>query len=110
MNYSFVCSDPEITATAKETKIDDDIPDIVRQKMKEARFNLLREQRNKLLQDTDKYIILPDIPDMNPERIEELKVYRQQLRDYINNLDVDSLTGFSCDVIPPLPVKPSFIK
>ena len=76
MVYSFVCDDPEIMATAKETKIDDDIPYIVRQKMKETRMNLLREQRNKLLQDTDKYIILPDIPDINPERIEELKVYR----------------------------------
>jgi hypothetical protein len=110
MVYSFVCDDPEIMATARETKITDDIPDIVRQKMKEARFNLLREQRDKLLQDTDKYIILPDIPDMTPERIEELKSYRQQLRDYMNNLDVDSLKGFSCDVIPPYPVKPSFIK
>ena len=110
MVYSFVCDDPDIMASAKETKIDDDIPDIVRQRMKEARFNLLREERDKLLQDTDKYIILPDIPDMTPERIEELKVYRQQLRDYMNNLDVDSLTGFSCDIIPPFPVKPLFIK
>ena len=110
MVYSFVCDDPEIMATAKETKIDDDIPDIVRQKMKEARMNLLREQRNKLLQDADKYLILPDIPNMNSDKIEELKVYRQQLRDYINNLDVDSLTGFSCDVISPFPLKPSFIK
>ena len=109
MVYSFVCDDPEIMVTARETKIDDDIPDIVRQKMKEARFNLLREQRDKLLQDTDKYIILPDIPNMTPERIEELKSYRQQLRDYMNNLDVDNLTGFSCDIIPPFPLKPSFI-
>jgi hypothetical protein len=74
MVYSFVCDCPDIMATAKETKIDDDIPDIVRTRMKETRFNLLREERDKLLQDTDKYIILPDIPDMTPERIEELKV------------------------------------
>lgn len=109
MVYSFVCSDPDIMATAKETKIDDDIPDIVRQKMKEARFNLLREQRDTLLKATDKYITMPDMPNMTPEKMEALKVYRQELRDYINNLP-DNLTGFSCDVIPPLPEKPFDIK
>ena len=110
MVYSFVCDDPDIMATAKETKIDDDIPDIVRQKMKEARFNLLREQRDTLLKATDKYITMPDMPNMTPEKMEALKVYRQQLRDYINNLDVDSLTGFSSDVIPAMPEKPFDIK
>lgn len=109
MVYSFVCSDPDIMATAKETKIDDDIPDIVRQKMKEARFNLLREKRDTLLKATDKYITMPDMPNMTPEKMEALKVYRQELRDYINNLP-DNLTGFSCDVIPPLPEKPFDIK
>jgi hypothetical protein len=109
MVYSFVCDDPDIMATAKETKIDDDIPDIVRQKMKEARFNLLREQRDTLLKATDKYITMPDMPNMTPEKMEALKVYRQQLRDYINNLP-DNLTGFSSDVIPPFPEKPFDIK
>lgn len=109
MVYSFVCDDPDIMATAKETKIDDDIPDIVRQKMKEARFNLLREKRDTLLKATDKYITMPDMPNMTPERMEALKVYRQQLRDYINTLP-DTLTGFSCDVIPPLPEPPFDIK
>ena len=109
MVYSFVCDDADIMATAKETKIDDDIPDIVRQKMKEARFNLLREQRDNLLKATDKYITMPDMPNMTPEKMEALKVYRQQLRDYINNLP-DNLTGFSSDVIPPLPEKPFDIK
>ena len=110
MVYSFVCDDPEIMATAKETKIDDDIPDIVRERMKEARFNLLREERDKLLASTDKYITMPDIPNMNEDRINELKIYRQQLRDYMNNLNPDDFTGFSCDVIPPFPAKPSYIK
>ena len=109
MVYSFVCDDADIMATAKETKIDDDIPDIVRQKMKEARFNLLREQRDNLLKATDKYITMPDMPNMTPEKMEALKVYRQQLRDYMNNLP-DNLTGFSFDVIPPLPEKPFDIK
>jgi len=110
MSYSFICSDPDIMATAKETKIDDDIPDIVRQKMKEARFNLLREKRDSFLKATDKYITMPDMPNMTPEKMESLKVYRQQLRDYMNNLDVDSLTGFSSDIIPPFPEKPFDIK
>lgn len=110
MVYSFVCDDADIMATAKETKIDDDIPDIVRQRMKEARFNLLREERDSLLKATDKYITMPDMPNMTPEKMEALKVYRQQLRDYMNNLDVDSLTGFSCDVIPAMPEKPFDIK
>ena len=109
MVYSFVCDDPDIMASAKETKIDDDIPDIVRQRMKEARFNLLREERDNLLKATDKYITMPDMPNMTPEKMEALKVYRQELRDYINNLP-DNLTGFSCDVIPPLPEKPFDIK
>ena len=110
MSYSFVCSDPEIMATARQTTIDDDIPDEVRIRMKQARINLLREERNKLLIDTDKYIIIPDMPDMNPEKIIELKVYRQELRDYMNNLNVDDFTGLCCDVIPPLPTKPTFLK
>ena len=107
MSYSFVCSDPEIMATARQTTIDDDIPDEVRIRMKQARINLLREERNKLLIDTDKYLVIPDMPNMSPERIEELKVYRQQLRDYMNHLpDINGID----DVIPPLPIKPSFIK
>ena len=47
MSYSFVCSDPEIMATARQTTIDDDIPNEVRIRMKQARINLLREERNK---------------------------------------------------------------
>ena len=106
-NYSFVCSDPEIMATARQTTIDDDIPEEVRIRMKQARMNLLREERNKLLIDTDKYLIIPDMPNMNPEKIEELKVYRQELRDYMNN--IPDINGID-DIIPPLPNKPSFLK
>ena len=106
-NYSFVCSDPEIMATARQTTIDDDIPEEVRIRMKQARMNLLREERNKLLIDTDKYLIIPDMPNMNPEKIEELKVYRQELRDYMNN--IPDINGID-DIIPPLPNKPTFLK
>ena len=109
-NYKFICSDPEIMATARQTTIDDDIPEEVRIRMKQARMNLLREERNKLLIDTDKYLIIPDMPNMNPEKIEELKVYRQELRDYMNNININDFTGLSCDIIPPLPNKPSFLK
>ena len=70
----------------------------------------MREERDKLLQDTDKYIIISDMPGMNADKINELKVYRQELRDYMNNLNVDDFTGLCCDIIPPLPTKPTFLK
>ena len=110
MSYSFVCSDPEIMATARQTTIDDDIPEEVKIRMKQARINLLREERNKLLIDTDKYLVIPDMPNITIDKIEELKVYRQELRDYMNNLNINDFTGLSCDIIPPLPTKPTFLK
>jgi hypothetical protein len=43
----------------------------------------LRNQRNKLLIETDKYL-LPDFP-ITPEQLEIVKEYRQALRDFTNN-------------------------
>ncbi len=80
-NY-IVCSNPDVICNIITSA--DDVPDVVKVTIKQATLQKLRDDRNKLLIDTDKYIILPDIPDMTPERIEELKVYRQQLRDYMN--------------------------
>ena len=52
-------------------------------------------------------MVIPDLPDINYDKIEELKVYRQHLRDYINNLpDINGID----DVIPHFPIKPAFIK
>ena len=106
-NY-IVCSDPDVVCNV--IKSADEVPDVVKVAIKQATLQKLRDDRNKLLIDTDKYLVIPDMPNMTAERIEALKVYRQQLRDYMNNLNVDSLKGFSCDVIPPFPLKPTFIK
>jgi len=42
----------------------------------------LRNTRNSLLQLTDKYLI-PDYP-ITPKNLEIIKLYRQELRDFIN--------------------------
>jgi hypothetical protein len=63
--------------------------------------NLIRCFRNQKLVETDKYINQTDR--FNSEQIEELKNYRQILREYMN------ITDFSLDVIEPLPEIPNFI-
>jgi len=48
----------------------------------EQYLNMRREERNKLLAQSDKYL-LPDFP-ITPENLELVKQYRQQLREYMN--------------------------
>jgi hypothetical protein len=55
---------------------------------------LLKNQRNLILNETDKYLI-PDYP-ITPEQLIIVKEYRQQLRDFTQN-----------DYI--MPDKPSFV-
>ena len=43
----------------------------------------LRNKRNIILNETDKYV-LPDYP-ITPENLEIIKSYRQQLRDFTKN-------------------------
>ena len=43
----------------------------------------LKNKRNSILGETDKYL-LPDFP-ITPEQLEIIKTYRQQLRDFTNN-------------------------
>ena len=43
-------------------------------------INQLRQNRNKKLDESDKYM-LPDYP-ITPENLEKIKIYRQQLRDF----------------------------
>ena len=57
---------------------------------------LLRQQRDELLKATDKYM-LPDYP-ITPEQLVLIKEYRQQLRDYMDLIDMSS----------PLPDFPKF--
>ena len=102
-----ICDNEEVMKGVKIITSVDDVPDVVKVAIKQATLQKLRDDRNKLLIDTDKYMIIPDLPDMNPDKMEELKVYRQQLRDYMNYLpDINGID----DVIPPFPLKPSFIK
>jgi hypothetical protein len=54
---------------------------------------MLKQTRNGILNQTDKYM-LSDFP-ISPEQLEEVKIYRQALRD------------FTIDYI--LPPKPSFV-
>ena len=56
---------------------------------------ILKNQRNELLKDTDKYMLV-DFP-ITPENLELIKQYRQALRDFTAN-----------DYI--IPEKPDFIK
>ena len=46
----------------------------------------LRNERNQLLFQTDKYV-LPDYP-ISPEKLEQVKVYRQKLRDFFQSDEV----------------------
>ncbi len=46
-------------------------------------YTLLKNIRNLILGETDKYL-LPDYP-ITPEQLEIIKQYRQQLRDFTNN-------------------------
>ncbi len=48
----------------------------------------LREERNKLLQETD-WIFLPDVV-IDENKLNIIKQYRQELRDFINRLLNDS--------------------
>ena len=61
-------------------------------------INNLRENRDKLLVDSDKYL-LPDFP-INSSNLELIKQYRQELRNYMN-LDVVINYNYSCNTIPP---------
>jgi hypothetical protein len=61
-------------------------------------FKHLRENRDKLLLESDKYLIL-DYPIL-VENLEKMKTYRQQLRDYMN-LDEIMNYNYSCNIMPP---------
>ena len=61
----------------------------------------LRNTRNSLLQLTDKYLI-PDYP-ITPENLEIIKLYRQELRDFINKNKEGILNGVIPE-IPPIPL------
>ena len=62
--------------------------------------SIQRQERNKLLNESDKYI-LPDYP-ITSNNLILVKQYRQQLRNYVDN------SYFSSNIILPFPDFPSF--
>jgi hypothetical protein len=52
-------------------------------------LNEIRRQRNNLLIESDKYMIV-DYP-ITPENLEKIKTYRQELRDYFQKPEVNNL-------------------
>ena len=79
------------------------------EKMVNNILKTIRDKRDVLLAKSDYYFNVPDIK-ITDEKKEEILKYRQELRDYMNNLNVDDFTGLCCDIIPPLPTKPTFLK
>jgi hypothetical protein len=55
-----------------------------------ARIDQIRVMRNKLLKETD-YYLLPDIT-IEENKLLEIKEYRQQLREFMNKLMNDEIT------------------
>ena len=55
-----------------------------------ARIDQIRVMRNKLLKETD-YYLLPDIT-IEENKLKEMKEYRQQLREFMNKLMNDEIT------------------
>lgn len=72
----------------------DEVPIEERDKLKECYSKTLKEKRNLILQETDKYL-LPDYP-IIPDKLDMIKEYRQSLRDFTKNNYV-------------FPTKPDFI-
>ena len=86
----------------------DEIPLEVTQEANKNYIYYTRKKRNELLYETDPYL-LPDFPNMNEEKLNELKIYRQKLRDYMSEPTILNYNGFNIENITPFPIKPSFI-
>ena len=61
----------------------DEVPEELDPNAKETFKNMVRQNRNQLLKDTDLYLI-PDFP-ITPEKLVLIKQYRQKLRDAPEN-------------------------
>ncbi len=70
----------------------------------EQYLNTRREERNKLLAQSDKYLIA-DFP-ITPENLELVKQYRQKLRDYMNLEEVINFNYYSETPIRDFPKFP----
>ena len=75
------------------------LTDNLKNKLNINYINDKRKIRNKLLEETDKYLI-PDYP-ITSNQILEVKIYQQELRDYMNHFNIEIQSDF--------PTPPSFI-
>lgn len=64
------------------------------------KYEILRIERNKKLADSDKYMII-DFPNMNSTVVDSFKIYRQELRDLPQNVNISNIT-ITYDDIEPL--------
>ena len=67
----------------------------------EVYLNMRKEERNKLLADSDKYLLL-DYP-ISSNNLILVKDYRQKLRDY---MDLDQIINYNSNI--PIPDFPTF--
>ena len=70
----------------------------------EVYLNMRKEQRNKLLADSDKYLLL-DYP-ISSNNLILVKDYRQKLRDYMDIPEVKNYNYASTTPIPDFPTFP----
>lgn len=61
----------------------DEVPEELRQTAKDGLNITLKQQRNNLLKETDKYV-LPDFP-INADNLVKIMEYRKLLRDFTKN-------------------------
>jgi len=70
----------------------------------EVYLNMRKEERNKLLADSDKYLLL-DFP-ISSNNLILVKDYRQKLRDYMDIPEVKNYNYASTTPIPDFPTFP----
>lgn len=70
----------------------------------EVYLNMRKEERNKLLADSDKYLLL-DVP-ISSNNLILVKDYRQKLRDYMDLPEVKNYNYASTTPIPDFPTFP----
>jgi len=70
----------------------------------EVYLNMRKEERNKLLTDSDKYLLL-DFP-ISSNNLILVKDYRQKLRDYMDIPEVKNYNYASTTPIPDFPTFP----
>ena len=81
-----------------------DFEEEVRNTVRNEILRLRREERDKLLVQSDKYLIA-DYP-ISADKLELIKQYRQQLRDYMNLEEVKNFDYYSQTPIKPFPEFP----